>query len=185
MLSYQEIIKKVEPEMEEALNFLKSELAKIRTSRVSPALIENLKVELFGQTMILKQLANITITGPRELTIFPWDASYIESIEKALRKESLGSVTVEGNNIRLSLPVLSQEYREEMIKKVKEIGERVKQTIRKWRQKAWDEIQEKTRTGEIREDDKYRGKEELQKLVDKFNQEVEKLIEQKIKELKE
>ena len=185
-MDYKDIIKKVKPEMEKSLQFLERELQKIRTSRVSPSLIEDIEVECFGQKFPLKQLAAISVGESRELIIQPWDKSYIESIEKALSKSGpSGSAVVDKDIIRLSFPALSEDYRKDLIKKVCDLGEAVRQTVRKWREKAWDEIQDKTREGEIREDDKFRAKKELQDLIDEYNDKIEKLVEAKKEEILE
>lgn len=186
MESYKDVIKGIEPEIKKSFSFLEEELQKIRGSRVSISLIEDLEVECFGKKFPLKQLAAISLgEGPRELIINPWDESYIEGIEKALLKYSSGSPSVQGKIIKLSFPPLSEEYRKELIQKINNLAEAVRQTIRKWREKAWSEIQEKTRQGEIREDDKYRAKDELQELVDDYNQKIADKIAQKKREIME
>ena len=132
----------------------------------------------------IKQLGAISLFSPRQIIIQPWDRSYIESIERALVRESLGfSPIVEGANIIINLPPMSEELRKEMIKAVAQIEDSAKRTIRKFRDEAWSEIQEKTRQGAIREDDKFRAKDKLQELVDKYNKKVDELVERKKKEL--
>lgn len=171
--------------MEKTLQFLERELQKIHTSRVSPSLVEDLPVDCFGQVFSLKQLAAISSAGPREIVIKPWDRTYIESIEKALTKSHLSAtVVVEGDGLRLNFPPPSEEYRQDLIKKIHQIAEASRQTLRKWRQETWDIIQEKTLAGEIREDDKFRAKKELQDLIDKYQERVEKLVSEKENELK-
>jgi len=132
----------------------------------------------------IKQLGAISLLSPRQIIIQPWDRSYIESIERALVRESLGlSPIVEGTNIIINLPPMSEELRKEMIKTIAQVEDNAKRTIRKFRDEAWSEIQEKTRQGEIREDDKFRAKDKLQELVDKYNKKVDELIGRKEKEL--
>ena len=107
---YQEVLNKVKPEMEKALSFFQSELAKIRTGQASPSLVEDVQVNLAGQQMLLKQLAGISCPERRQILIEPWDKSYVEPIEKALHQSSLGtSPVVEGKTIRVHLPQLTQE----------------------------------------------------------------------------
>ena len=185
-ISYQEIIKKIKPELEKTINFLEKELQGIRSSRASPALVENIEVECFGQKFPLKQLAAISISGPRQILIQPWDASYIEGIVKSFEKKSPGfSIAVEKNLIRIDLPFLSQEFRENLLKMVSQKREQARQTVRRWREKAWGEIQEKFREGKVSEDNKYRSKEELQKLIDQYNEKIEEMVERKKKEIME
>ncbi|HPD19943.1 MAG TPA: ribosome-recycling factor [Candidatus Pacearchaeota archaeon] len=181
---HEEIIKKIEPELEKIIDFVQKKLNSIRTGHASPALVEDIKADCFGEMLPIKQLGAISLLSPRQIIIQPWDRSYIESIERALVKESLGlSPIVEGTNIIINLPPMSEELRKEMIKTIAQVEDNAKRTIRKFRDEAWSEIQEKTRQGEIREDDKFRAKDKLQELVDKYNKKVDELIGRKEKEL--
>ena len=108
----------------------------------------------------------------------------MEPIEKALQQSSLStSPVVQGDAIRIHLPQLTQEYRQQLAKLLGVKAEDTRKTIRKWREDAWEEIQEQTKKGEIREDDKFRAKNELQKLVDDYNAKVEELVGRKRKEI--
>jgi len=185
-MDYKQIIEKIKPELEKVLNFLEGELSKIRTGRASPSLVEDVAVECFGQKFPLKQLAAISCPEPRQLLIQPWDKSYLEPIEKALIKESLGvNPIVDKEVIRINFPPLTEEFKKNFLKIVAEKQERARQTIRKWREEAWSEIQERAREGEIREDDKFKAKEELQDLIDEYNKKIEQLAERKKKEIME
>lgn len=183
-MEYKEIIDKIKPEMEKSMEFFKRELAKIRAGRATPSLIEDMVVDCFGQKLPLKQMANISLAGPRQLIVQPWDESYIIEIEKTVSRSNLGaSVAVEGKTIRISLPPLSQEFRQNLLNLLSGIMEQTRQTVRRWRERAWKEVQEKERAGDIREDDKFRAKDELQKLVDEYNKKIEELSENKKKEI--
>jgi len=185
-MDYKEIINKIRPEFDKVVSFLEREMAKIRTGRASPSLVEDIIVECFGQKFPLKQLAAISSPGPRQIIIQPWDKSYIEPIEKALSQSSLGtSPVVDKDLIRLSLPPLSEEYRKNLLRILSEKQEEAKKTVRRWREEAWDEIQEKFKEKEIREDDKFRAKDELQKLVDEYHKKIEEMGERKKKEITE
>jgi len=184
MIDYKEIIKKIIPELDKVVSFFEKELLKIRTGRISPALIEDISVECFGQKFPLKQLASISILDPKQLVISPWDKSYIEPIEKAVFSSNLGvSPIVEKDSIRISFPPISEEYKKNFLLIISEKQEEANKTIRKWREKAWEEIQEKTKEGEIKEDDKYRAKEELQEIVDEYNKKIKELSDKKRKEI--
>jgi len=185
-MDYKEIINKIKPELDKVINFLGRELMQVRTNRASPALVEDVEVECFGKNFSLKQLAAISAPKSREILIQPWDKSYTESIVAALSRSSLGANPItESNLIRLILPPLSIEYRESLRRVISEKKEEARKTVRKWRGEAWDKIQELEKEGKIREDDKYRAKDELQDLVDEYNQKIEKIIEQKEKEITE
>ncbi len=183
---YKEIIEKIKPELEKVISFLEGELTKIRTGRASSSLVENTIVECFGQKFPLKQLAAISSSGPKQIVIQPWDKSYIEPIEKALSKSSLGtSPVVDKDLIRISLPPLSDEYRKSLLRIISEKQEEARKTIRRWREQAWNEVQEGFKNKEIREDNKFRAKDELQELVDKYNEKIEEMVERKEKEIME
>ncbi len=181
---YQEIIDKIKPELDKTINFLEKELAKIRANRASISLVEDIEVECFDQKFKLKELAAISIPKPREIVIQPWDKSYLEYIEKAIARTSSGiSPVIDGELIRISLPPLSGEYRESLLIIISQKKEETKQTVRKWRGEVWSEIQKLTQEGKIRKDDKFRAKDKLQELIDDYNEKIEKLAENKKKEV--
>ena len=185
-MTYQEIIDQIKPELEKVVIFLEKEVGKIRTSRANPSLIEDIEVKCFDQKFPLKQLGSISIAGPRQLMIQPWDKSYLEPIEKALSQSSLGAAPiVDKDLIRISFPQLSEEYRKDLMNLLSTKKEEAKRTIRRWREEAWDKIQEGFKEGEIREDDKFRGKDKLQELIDEYNEKVEEMAERKKKEILE
>ena len=183
-MSYQEMIDKIKPEMDKIIDFLDRELSKIRTGTASSSLIEDISVDCFGQKMPLKQLAAISVPEPRQIFIQPWDESYIPDIEKALERESIGaSPVVDRKNIRLSMPPVSEEYRKSLAKVLADKKENARQTVRRWRDEAWKEIQEAFRKGDITEDDKFKGKDKLQELVDDYNEKIEDKVSKKEKEI--
>jgi len=183
-MSYQEIIDKIKPELDKVIAFLDRELQKIRTGRATPSLVEDVVVECFGQKFPLKQLAAISVPEPKQILIQPWDGSYIEGIILALEKTGIGlRAVVDKEAIRINLPPLTEEYRKDLLRLISEREEQARQTIRRWREEAWEEIQEGFKEGKIREDDKYKGKDELQDLIDEYNEKIEELVEKKKKEI--
>lgn len=186
MQNYKEIIDRIKPELEKVVNFLDRELAQVRTTRASPALVENIVVEYFEQRFPVKQLAAISCPKPRQIVIQPWDKSYIEPIVNAISKSSLGtSAIVDKDLIRINLPSLTEEYRKSLQKLLSEKSEQAKLTIRHWREKAWKEIQDGFQESKIREDDKFRAKDELQKLVDDYHEKIQDIKDKKEKEIME
>lgn len=184
MDSYKDIINKIKPELDKVVGFLEREAAKFRTSRATPALVEDIIVEYLGQKFPLKQLAAISTPDSRQILVQPWDKSYIKSIVSALEKTGVGAnPVVDKDAIRIILPPLTEEYRENLIRSLSEKKEQARQVVRRWRDKSWDEIQESFKEGKIREDDKFRGKDELQKLVDEYNKRIDDLVERKKKEI--
>jgi len=181
---YKEIIDKIKPEIEKTIDFLEREMTKIRTGRASVSLVEDITVDYLGQKFPLKQLATISVPEARKIIIQPWDKSYLESIEKAISQSSLGAAPiVDKEVIRITLPPMSEEYRKNFLRFISEKQEEARRTVRRWREQSWDEIQEGFKNGEIREDDKYRAKDELQELIDEYNEKIEKIGEKKKKEI--
>jgi len=183
---YQDIIKNIVPELDKVVEFFTNEVAKIRTGRASISLFEDIEVECFGQKFPLKQLASLSTPEPRQVVIQPWDASYLESIEKALSAAHLGASPVVAKDvIRVTMPPVSEEYRKNLLHVLSQKKEEARSTIRRWREEAWREVQDKTREGEIREDDKFRAKDELQEKVDEYQKKLDDIAERKEKELTE
>ena len=183
-MTYKEFIDKARPEFEKAFKFLEGEMAKIRTSRASPALVEDIEVNAFGQKFPLKQLGSVSTPGTTQIVIQPWDASYIGPIETAISQSGLGmSAVVDKNLIRLNLPLLTEEYRQTLTKTLNEKAEMAKQTMRRAREDAWNKIQAAQKAKELTEDDKFRGKDDLQKVVDEYNKKIKELVERKLNEI--
>lgn len=179
-----EILEKTRRELDKVVDFFGKEIAKIRAGQASPSLVEDVMVDVSGQALALKQLAGISCPERRQILIQPWDKSYLEPIERALFKAQLGvTPIVDKDTVRVSLPSLTQEYRKELIKMLSQKTEQAKQVMRKWREEAWSEIQRKAKEGTVREDEKFRGKDELQKLVDDYHAKVDALKERKEKEI--
>jgi ribosome recycling factor len=161
-------------------------MAKIRTGRANPSLVEDVSVDCFGQKFPLKQLAAISTPEPKQILIQPWDKSYIPGIVSALENTGVaGNPIVDKDTVRITLPPLNEEYRKELVKIVSEKQEEARKTIRHWRERVWDEVQTKTKEGEIREDDKFRAKDDLQKMIEDYNKKIEEAGERKKKEIAE
>ncbi len=183
-MSYKEFTDKVKPEFEKAFKFLEGEVAKIRTSRASPAIVEDIEINYLDSKYSLKQLAAISCPQPNQIVIQPWDSSYQEPIEKAISQSGLGmSSAVDKNTIRLSLPLLTEDYRKNLTKVLNEKSEKARETMRHWRDDAWSKIQHAQKEKKLSEDDKFRGKDALQELIDEYHEKIESLIEKKNKEL--
>ncbi|MBL7156144.1 MAG: ribosome recycling factor [Candidatus Pacebacteria bacterium] len=185
-MEYQEIIKNIKPEFEKVTSDLKEELLQIRTSRPSANLVEGIQVECFGKKMPLKSLAMITMSGARDVVIQPWDVSYIEEIEKALKRSVLELSPInEKERLRITFPPLSEELRKRFIRLLSEKGEEARKNVRYSRQKAWKQIQDGFADSEISQDDKFRGKDKLQELVDEYQKKIEEMVDAKKKDIME
>jgi len=180
---YKELIDNLKPELDKTIEFLKSEFLKIKTSRATPAMIEDIEVECYDQKLPIKQLGNINIPQPRLIIVQPWDKNILPELERAIRNSSSLSPVVDGDIIRINIPPLSEEQRKEYVKIINEKVEEARISIRHKREEIWKEIQEGERAGEIREDDKFKGKDELQKLIDEYNEKVEEMRKNKESEI--
>lgn len=186
MSNYKEIIEKIKPELEKVLTFFEREIAQVRTTRASPALVENIVVDYLDQKFPLKQLAAISCPQPKQILIQPWDRSYLEPISLAVSRSNLGiNAVVDKDIVRITLPSLTEEYRKNLTRLISTKSEQAKITIRHWREKSWKEIQDSFEEGKIREDDKFRAKDELQKLVDDYHKKMDEIREKKEKEIME
>lgn len=183
-MEYKEIVNRIKPELEKILSFLERELGKVRTGRATPALVEDVVVDCFGQKFSLRQLAAISIPEAKQILIQPWDRSYIEGIVAALSKTGTGAnPIVDKEVIRINLPPLTEDYRKELLRLISQKQEEARTTMRRWREEAWEEIQTGFREGKIREDDKFRAKDELQDLMNEYNEKIEEIGEKKKKEI--
>lgn len=184
MENYKEVVNKIKPEFDKSLMYLEKELGQVRTGRASPALVENVVVNCFNENFPLKQLAAISIPEARQILIQPWDKSYLEGIVSALQKTGVAkNPVVDKEAVRINLPALTEDYRKELLKLISEKQEEARKVMRKNRDDAWSEIQDKARDGIIREDDKFRAKEELQDLIDEYSEKIEEIGERKKKEV--
>jgi ribosome recycling factor len=168
------------------LDGLKKELSGIRTNRPNVALVEDLRVNYYDQQMPVKQVGSISIEPPRQIIIQVWDKGAVSGVVKAIDSANLGlSANVDGNLIRVSLPELNQERREELVKHVKKTAEQYRIQIRHARDEMNKRVQKAMDDGEVSEDQKFKLKEEVQKQTDKTNEDVEKTLDSKIKEINE
>ncbi|MCU0653471.1 MAG: ribosome recycling factor [Candidatus Pacebacteria bacterium] len=185
-MEYKDVIKKVTPEFDKAMQYLEREMAKIHTGRASANIIEDLVVDCFDQKFPLKQLAMISVPEPRQIVVQPWDKSYFEPIQKAIAASQLGlSPAAEGAVIRINMPDLTSEYRQSLVKVISKVQEDTRQAMRRARDDAWSQVQKLEREGEVREDDKFKAKDELQKMIDNYGKKIDEAGDRKKKEISE
>lgn len=182
----QKIMDDTRSKMEKSVTLLSQELAKIRTGRASPALLDGIKVEYYGSLLPLNQVATINIPEPRLIVIQPWDKQTLGSIEKAINKADIGlTPNNDGNVIRLPLPPLTAERREELVKLNQKLGEECKIAIRNIRRDANNEIKKQEKEKKISEDESFKLQESVQKMTDEFIKKVDEIIKKKEKEIRE
>lgn len=179
-----EIIDQNKDKFEKTIGFFKEEVGKIRTGRANATLVDSLLVDYYGAKSPLKQVATISIPEPRIIVISPWSKDNLVSIEKAIRESQLNLNPVnDGQVIRINMPALNEERRKELVKALNQKAEEARVGIRKNREEIWDELQELCKSGKIGEDDKFSGKDKLQKVVDEYNDKIEEIREKKEQEI--
>jgi ribosome recycling factor len=180
------VYKEAEAKMGRALEATRSEFAAIRTGRASPALLDRLQVEAYGQAVPLKQVAGVSTPDARSLLIAAWDKSVVSSIRKAIETSDLGlTPNVDGQQIRLTIPPLTEERRKDLVKLVHKKAEDGKVAIRNIRHKSIDEVKALLKEHKITEDENKRAGEHVQKITDKFIKDVDALVAHKEKEILE
>jgi ribosome recycling factor len=169
-----DVLREAETKMKKTHEALRHTLGSIRTGRASPALVEELMVEYYGAEMPLNQLANIATPEARMLTITPYDQGAIKAIEKAIQNSELGiNPSNDGRMIRLGIPQLTQERRKDLVKQVKAKVEESKVALRNVRREAQDALRKLQADKSISEDEERRAQEDLQKLTDKYQKELD------------
>lgn len=185
-MGVKEIIRDSEEKMKKAYEAMQREFHEISTGRANPSMVEGLRVDCYGSSMPLKQLGSITVPDARLILIQPWDASVIPDIEKAILKSSLGVNPVNDKKvIRLNIPELSRERREELIKVVKKMAEEGRISLRTIRRDSKEAIDKLEKDKAIPEDEKFKGHDSLQKIVDSHTQKIDQTLQAKEKELAE
>jgi ribosome recycling factor len=181
-----ETLQDIEGKMKSLVKVFREELATIRTGHAAPSLVEHIKVEYAGVPTPLNQLAGISAPEAGLLIIQPWDRSSISSIEKAILKSELGlNPSNDGNIIRIGIPPLSEERRQELIKIVHRRVEERRVAVRSLRHEAMNEFKRLEKDKEISQDEQRRAQDQLQKLTDRFISDIERIGEDKEKELME
>jgi len=181
-----DIYRDAESRMKKSVESTRQELAKIRTGRASPELLDTVRVEYFGAQVPIKQIANITVPEPRLLAIQPWDKSMIGPIEKAILKSDLGlNPTNDGRIIRIQIPTLTEERRRDLVRLVRKLGEEGRIAIRNIRRDANDAIKKREKAGELSEDEARREKDEIQELTDEYISKIDEILKQKEEEIME
>lgn len=183
-MTLEETLFTAEEGMEKSLSYMSHEFATIRTGKASPSLVESLDVEAYGTAMKLKQLALITAPEPRLLLIQPFDAGTVRDIERAINESRIGiAPAVDGKLIRLPIPELSEERRKELTRTVKQIAEESRVRIRSCRREAMETAKKLQKEGVLTEDDLRSAETEIQKLTDRFTEQVDKQVGSKEAEL--
>lgn len=182
------MLKKIQQEaenrMKKSVETLSHNLAKLRTGRAHPSLLESILVIYYDNPTPLNQVANVNVEDARTLSIVPWDKSMVQAIDKAIRTAGLNlNPTTAGTVIRVPLPPLTEERRKELVRLVRDEAEETRVAVRNIRRDANAEVKQLLKAKSITEDDERRGEETIQKLTDRFVEEIDKLVTTKEAEL--
>ena len=183
-MNIEEILFEAEEKMHKTEEVVVHEFSGVRTGKASAALVENLQADAYGSQMRIRELAGITTPESRVILIQPWDASTVGPIEKAIQKSNLGiNPYVDGKNIRIVLPELSTERREEFTKVVKKMAEDGRVAVRHVRREAMERLKKEAKQGAITEDDLAHNEQEVQKLTDRYVAKIDEHLAHKEKEI--
>ncbi len=174
----------LESEMESVLSTLSNEFSKLRTGRANASLVEDIQVAYYGTQTPLKQMASISSPDASQLFIQPWDRNALGDIENAIANSGKGLTAVnDGKGLRIKLPPLTKERRDELIKMVNAEAEEARVALRNARQKMWQTILQEEKAGSATEDDRYRAEKDLNELIKKYNEKIDQLAEAKSKDI--
>jgi len=180
------VLKDLEHRMKKAVDFVAHEMAGVRSGRASPAILEGVMVEYYGSKMPVTQLATINVPEPTLIIIQPWDVNIIDEIQKAIMQSDLGLMpSSDGKIIRVPVPPLSEERRQELVKAVKKMAEEAKVAIRNIRREGRDKLNNMKKNGDLPEDECFKLMDELQKLTDKYIERIEEILAEKEREILE
>ena len=179
------LLKELDQKLKNILESLKLDFLNIRTNRPTAKFVEDVKVDYMDQQFMVKQLGSISIMPPKEIDITVWDKGAIGAVAKSIQEARNLTPNIDGNVLRINLPPLTDERRNEFIKLVKNAAEQTRIKIRGFRDDGNKKIEQMFKDKTVSEDQKFKGKKKIQEVVDKINQELEKLLESKIKEINE
>ncbi len=178
--------KNLEERSQKTIALLKEDLNTVRAGRANPALLDKVMVEYYGTPTPLKNIANISTPDPRTLLISPFDPKSLHDIERGINMADIGiNPTNDGKSVRLAIPVVTEERRKELTKTVKKYGEEAKVAVRNLRRDANDKLKKMEKDHEITEDDLKGGLDDIQKMVEKIEKQIDDVIAQKDKEIME
>ena len=182
----EEIRKDIVHRMDHTVESIRGELAKLRTGKATPTLLDGISVDYYGSKMQLKQVANVSAPEPRLLVIQPWEKSLLGEIEKTILKSDLGlNPTNDGIVIRIPIPQLTEERREALVKLAKKIGEEGKISIRNIRRDANEKLKKGEKEHKISEDESRKGQEQIQKITDEYIKKIDDVLTLKENEIME
>lgn len=182
----QEQLKKAEERMQRRINHLLDEFSQIRAGRANPAVLDKIKIDYYGTPTPVSQVASVSVTEARTLTVQPWDATIIRDIERAILTSDLGiNPQNDGKIIRIIFPPLTEDRRKELVKEISKLSEDTKVQIRNVRREAIEKLKAMKKSGDITEDDLKQAEKKTQDITDKFIKKTEEVSATKQKEIME
>jgi ribosome recycling factor len=179
-----DIRKAAEQKMQKTVEALKHDLAKIRTGRAHPGLLDHIHVDYYGSMVPLSQVAQVGLGDARTITVQPWEKKMVSVVEKAIRDSDLGvNPASHGDVIRVPMPPLTEERRKELTKVVRHEGENARVAVRNSRRDAISHLKDMLKKKDVSEDDERRAQDDVQKLTDRYTAEIDKLVAEKEKEV--
>lgn len=176
----------IEQRMDKAIDHLVEEFGNIRAGRANPGILNKVEVDYYGMATPINQVGTIAVPEARQLQIIPWDKSMLSAIEKAINKSDIGINPMnDGTSIRLVFPELNEQRRKELAKEIRSLGEETKVAIRNVRRDGMDLAKNSQKTNEITEDELETIEEKIQKITDKYIQNIDRVVESKEKEIME
>ncbi len=180
----EKILEDAERKMNKSLDVISQQLARLRSGKASPSLLDGIKVDYYGTPTLINQIASISAPEPRLLVVHPWDKSAISNVEKAILSSDLGlNPNSDGNVVRIPIPPLTEERRRELVKIAKNIAEEGKIGLRNIRREIIDFIKTQQKEGEIPEDDSFRLQDRVQDITEKHSKKIEELFKLKEEEI--
>jgi ribosome recycling factor len=175
-----DVKKTAEQKMQKSVEALKTDLGKVRTGRAHTGLLDHIKVDYYGTTMPINQVANVTLADAHTITVQPWEKKMVQPVEKAIRDSDLGlNPATSGDLIRVPMPALTEERRKELIKVVHREAENARVAVRNIRRDAISHLKDLLKAKSVAEDDERRAQDDVQKLTDRYIAEVDKLLHAK------
>lgn len=181
-----QLIKDADNRMDKTLEALRAELVKVRTGKATTALLDGVKVDYYGNMTPINQVGNITVLDPHTLSITPWDKSMVQAVDKAILEANLGFNPIsDGTNLKIPIPILTEERRKDFVKLIKKFGEDAKIAIRNVRRDANDHLKKEEKDKKMSEDELKHSEDEVQKLTDHHIKLIDEVLKHKEKEIME
>ncbi len=178
------IVQLYKEQFDKTIDFLKTDISGLRTGRATPALVDGVIVEAYGTKQPLKSVASVSVADAKTLVIEPWDKGLMQAVEAGLRMSPLGINPInDGKLIRLPLPELNQERRQELLKVLNQKMEQARISLRKVREEVRNAIESAEKNKQITEDEKFQYQDDLEQMVKEFNEQVKMIGEEKDKEI--